>query len=331
MIKVAVCGIGSMGLNHLRVYSEMQDVQVIAVADEDKNRLDLAEMKYPIAAYTDYKELMEKEKPQAVSIVVPTSLHETFAIAAIESGAHVFIEKPIADSIESGERIIARAKQHNKKIMVGHIIRYNPAIQLLKQKLDAGMLGRIFQIFCRRTGPFPARIRDVGVVIDLAPHDVDIMCYLTGSKPLRVYAETMQKIHTQHEDLLLAILRFPNDITASLEINWLTPTKVREINVLGERGLFKVDDLTQDLYFYENSQANHELWSPLKQIKGVSEGIMTRFAVQRQEPLKLELQAFVNAIKQDVVMPISGEDGLLALRIALSLVASAQTNMVVEV
>jgi UDP-N-acetylglucosamine 3-dehydrogenase len=215
--------------------------------------------------------------------------------------------------------------------MVGHITRFNPAIRALKEQLDANKLGRIIQIFCRRAGPFPARIRDVGVVVDLAPHDLDIMRFITGLEPLRVYAETERHIHTEHEDLIFALLRFPQGITGALEINWLTPTKLREVLVLGERGLFRVDDLMQDLYFYENSQAKGELDSPLKNIKGVSEGSMTRFALNRVEPLKAELDAFITCVLENQPVPISGEDGLAALKLALALVKSGQDHQVIQV
>jgi predicted dehydrogenase len=152
------------------------------------------------------------------------------------------------------------------------------------------------------------------------------MRYLTGKNPLRVFAETERRIHTDHEDLLLGLLRFPDGITGSLEINWLTPTKVREILVLGERGLFRIDDLTQDLYFYENAQANGLLWPALLTLKGVSEGSMVRYAIQRHEPLKAELQAFIEAVRNDGPVPVSGEDGLAALKLALALVESGQTH-----
>jgi UDP-N-acetylglucosamine 3-dehydrogenase len=169
------------------------------------------------------------------------------------------------------------------------------------------------------------------VVVDLAPHDLDIMRYLTGLEPLRVYAETEQRIHTQHEDLMSGLLRFPDGVTGTLEINWLTPTKVREVLVLGERGLFRVDDLTQDLYFYENEQANGTLWPALQNLKGVSEGSMIRFALQRYEPLKAELQGFLKAVQQDSPVPVSGADGLAALRLALALVESGHSHQVIEV
>jgi UDP-N-acetylglucosamine 3-dehydrogenase len=327
-IKVAVIGAGSMGKNHLRVYSELPNVGLVAVSDIDSANTGTLAARFGVQYFADYRVMLEKEKPEAVSICVPTALHVEVAKTALEAGAHVLVEKPIAATVEEGEELIEKARSLGRQLMVGHIVRFNPAIQALKQKLDEGQLGRIFQIVSRRIGPYPARIRDVGVVVDLAPHDVDIMRFLTGSNPLRVFAETERRIHSEHEDLLLGLLRFPDGVTGALEINWLTPTKVREILVLGERGLYRVDDLTQDLYFYENAQANGVLWPALQTLKGVSEGSLTRFSMKRYEPLKAELQCFVEAIQNGGPMPVSGEDGLAALRIALALVESGKNHQV---
>lgn len=331
MIKAAVIGVGSMGKNHARVYSELPEVELVAVADAQLDSARAVAERYGVNYYANHLDMLEKERPQVVTIAVPTALHADISIQAMESGADVLIEKPIASNIEDALQIIQRSKELNRKLMVGHIIRFNPAIQALKQKISQGALGRIFQIDCRRVGPFPSRIRDVGVVIDLAPHDLDLMRFLTGTDPIRVYAETEQRIHTEHEDLLLGLLRFPDGITGMLEINWLTPTKVREVLVLGERGLFRVDDLTQDLFFYENAQVDLVTWDALQTLKGVSEGSMLRFALQRYEPLKVELQAFVNSVKDDTPTPVSGEDGLAALKIALALVESGKSHKIIEV
>jgi predicted dehydrogenase len=330
-MKVAVIGVGSMGKNHARVYSELPEADLVAVADVDQKLVAATAEKHGAHAYTDYLKMLKKEKPEAVSVVVPTAMHEEVGMAALEAGAHVLMEKPIAATVEEGQRLIEKARAVKKQLMVGHIVRFNPAMQALKQKLADGNLGRIFQVFCRRAGPFPARIRDVGVVVDLAPHDVDVMRFLIGADPVRVYAETERRIHTDHEDLVWGLLRFPDGVVGSLEINWLTPTKIREVLVLGERGLFRVDDLTQDLYFYENAQVNGDLWSALKTLKGVSEGHMIRYAIQRYEPLKAELQAFLGAVKESKPVPVSGEDGLEALRLALALVESGQKHQVIEV
>jgi len=331
MLKVAVIGVGSMGRNHARVYSELPEAELVAVADADGQVADRVASQFGVKAYADYRQMLEVECPQVVSIAVPTALHEEVATAALRAGAHVLVEKPIAATLEEGQRLIELAKRMSRQLMVGHIVRFNPAMQALKQKLADGELGRIFQIFCRRAGPFPARIRDVGVVIDLAPHDVDVMRFLTGLDPIRVFAETERRIHTEYEDLLWGMLRFPDSVVGSLEINWLTPTKIREVLVLGERGLFRVDDLTQDLYFYENAQAYGNMWPALQTLKGVSEGSMTRYALQRYEPLKAELQAFLRAVKEGAAVPVSGEDGLAALKIALALVESGKKHQVVEI
>ncbi len=331
MVKVAVIGVGSMGGNHARVYHELPEAELVAVCDVNKETLESVSHKLGVAGYEDYRELLEKERPEAVSVAVPTTLHEPVAAGALQAGAHVLVEKPITASYEEGCRLIECAEANQRQLMVGHIVRFNPALRALKQKLEAGHLGRIFQIGCCRIGPYPARTQDVGVVIDLAPHDIDIMRFLTGLDPTRVYAETEQRIHTDHEDLLLGLLHFPGGITGSLEINWLTPTKKREIWVLGEHGLFHVDDLTQDLYFYENAQVGGSLWPPLQTLKGVSEGEMTRYALLRYEPLKAELQAFLGAIQTGEPVAVSGKDGLNALRLALALVESGRTHRVVEV
>lgn len=319
-----------MGKNHARVYSELAEAELVGVSDANPATAEAISNIFGTQAFSDYHELLAKVKPQAVSIAVPTAMHEQVVTDALKSGAHVLVEKPIAASIEEGQRLIRLAKDVDRKLMVGHIVRFNPAIQELKKRLDAGELGRIYQVFCRRAGPFPARIRDVGVVIDLAPHDADIIRFLTGLDPIRLYAETEQRIHTDHEDLLFGMLRFPDGITAAVEINWLTPTKMREVLVLGERGLFRVDDLTQDLYFFENSQATGLAWDSLKNLRGVSEGGMSRFAIQRFEPLKAELQGFLKAIAANTAVPVSGEDGLAALRIALALVEAGKTHKVID-
>jgi len=330
-MRVAVIGVGSMGRNHARVYSELPGVELAAVCDSNPALAIQAAERFGSIAFTDYQKMLAEVKPEAISIAVHTALHHEVTLAALEAGAHVLVEKPIAATLEEGQEMIAKGHSLNRQLMVGHIVRFNPAMLQLKEKLDNGDLGRIFQILCRRVGPFPSRIRDVGVVIDLAPHDIDLMRYITGADPIRVFCETEQRIHTDHEDLLLGLLRFPEGVTGLLEINWLTPTKVREVLVLGEKGMFRVDDLTQDLYFYENAEVAQNFWPALQTLRGVSEGCMTRFALKKYEPLRAELEAFIKAIQNNERVPVSGEDGLAALRLALTLVESGEIHQVIEV
>ena len=200
MIRTAVIGVGSMGQNHVRVYSQLQDADLVAVTDTNADLSQSIGSYYGLRYYDNYLEMLEKEQPEAVTIAVPTALHKEVALKTMEAGAHILIEKPIAATLEEGLEIIETAKVLDRILMIGHIVRFNPALQELKNKIEAGALGKVFQIFCRRAGPFPSRIRDVGVVIDLAPHDVDIMRYIAGKDPKRVYAEIEQRIHTDYED-----------------------------------------------------------------------------------------------------------------------------------
>jgi len=331
MLKTAVIGVGAMGRNHARVYAEYDGVELVGVADSNESLAQDVASKYQVKAYKNYQDLLEKERPEAVSVAVPTAMHQEVGSAVLQAGAHVLIEKPIASTVEDGKRLMDLADQVGRKLMVGHIVRFNPAIRALREKMQAGELGRIFQIVCRRVGPFPARIRDVGVVVDLAPHDIDVMRYLTGEEPQTVYAQIARRVHTEHEDLIFGLLQFSSGMIGALEINWLTPTKVRETLVLGERGMFRVDDLTQDLYFFANADINGELWSALGTIKGVSEGEMIRYPLRRYEPLRAELEAFVEAILEDKPVPVSGKDGLEALRLAQALIQSGQSKQVVKV
>lgn len=330
-LKAAVIGVGSMGRNHARVYTELGDTALVAVSDANLATAQSIATKHGVLAYADYQEMLTREKPDIVTVAVPTRLHREVASAAMEAGAHVLVEKPIAATVEEGRALIARAHALKRHLTVGHIVRFNPAIQALKEHLDAGELGQLFQIVCRRVGPFPSRIQDVGVVVDLAPHDLDVMRFISNAEPVRVYAETQQKIHTDHEDLLTALLRFDNGITGMLEINWLTPLKVREITVLGELGMFLVNDLTQDLYFYENAGATGDGWNQLNVLKGVSEGKMIRFPLRRYEPLRAELEAFAKAVLNDTPVAVCGEDGLAALRLALALIESNRKHQIIEI
>ena len=331
MIKAAVIGVGSMGQNHVRVYREMSGVDLVGIADLDQATVERVARLRGTQPFTDYRHMLDVCRPDLVSVVVPTCYHRQVVLDVLDAGCHTLVEKPIAATVAEGEELIARAQGTGRKLMVGHIVRFNPAVEVLKAQLDAGELGRIFQVRCRRLGPFPTRVQDVGVVIDLATHDLDILRYLVGSPVVRLYAETEQKIHTAHEDTMIATLRFASGVIGSLDIDWLTPTKIREITVTGERGMFLVDDLNQELYLYENQAATAEQWSNLTIMHGVSVGRMIRYPISRREPLYVELEAFVSAVREDRPVPVSGADGLRALKLAHALVRSGQTGQVIEI
>jgi predicted dehydrogenase len=325
-IRVAVIGVGMMGRNHARIYAELPDVQLVGIADADVGAAEGIVQRYGGTAYTDYRRMLEEQRPDAVTIAVPTEDHYDVAIQAIEHGCHLLIEKPIAFSIEQGEQMIAAASAAGVCLMVGHIERFNPAVGALKEMLAQGQLGRIFHVDAHRQSPFPARVRDVGVVIDLAVHDLDVMRYIGSSEIVRVFAETERRIHSTNEDLLSGVLRMQDGAVGTLQVNWLTPTKVRELYVTGEKGMFRVDYLTQDLYFFENATASGHTWEALRMLRGVSEGQMTRYVVAKREPLRVELEAFLAAVRGEADVPVSGEDGLKVLKLAQAIVTSGMEH-----
>ncbi len=328
LLNAAVIGVGTMGRNHVRVLAGLPHVQLVAVADVDENAVMQVASTYKAHAYTDYREMFRQEDLDLVVIAVPTRLHTPIALDAITHGLHCLIEKPIASSVEEGEKIVRAAQDAHVKVTVGHIERFNPAVLELKRRLETGQLGRVFQIHARRVGPFPPRVQDVGVVFDLATHELNIMEYVIGAPIADLYAATRQEIHASHEDLLSALLSFENGTVGSLEINWLTPTKIRELSLIGERGMFLVNYLTQELHFIENGEITDQ-WDGLVALMGVSEGRHIKYELQRREPLRLELEHFVRSILQDAPPLISPEEALRAVYLAEKVLESGQKHSIV--
>ena len=331
MIKAAVIGVGAMGQHHARVYAQLDETCLVGVTDTNAQAAEQVARLHHTQTFSDHHQMLDQTNPDVVTIAVPTEFHHLVALDALDAGCHVLVEKPIAATEEQALELIDRAEKVGRKLMVGHIVRFDPAVQALKEHLDRGDLGRIFQVRCRRLGPFPSRVRDVGVVIDLATHDLDMIRFLTGQEVVRVYAETEQEIHSSYEDILVGTVRLADGTIGLLDVNWLTPNKIRELTVTGERGMFLVDHLTQDLYFYENAETNGERWSAISLLRGVSEGRMIRYPIQKYEPLKAELQAFVKAVSNDTAVPVNGQDGLAALRLAQALVRSGHEGRAVAI
>jgi predicted dehydrogenase len=323
-MKVGVIGTGSMGRNHVRVYSDIPDVELVAIADPDEKNVKSLAHKYHTKAYTDYKEML-KEDLDAVTSAVPTSFHTKVALDVFKKGIHVLLEKPIAANENEADEIINGAKEHGVVLTIGHIERFNPAVIELKKRMEKGELGKIHRIGIERLGPFPARIRDVGVVIDLAVHDLDILNYITESKIKRLYAETEKKIHTDHEDLLEANMKFKNGTLGMISINWLTPKKIRRVYVTGEKGMYLVDYLKQDLYFYENREATKTYNNPAT----VIEGMMKKFYINKKEPLRAEIENFIDSITEGKKPLVSPEAGKEALSLAIKLIESGREHKVI--
>jgi UDP-N-acetylglucosamine 3-dehydrogenase len=331
MTRVAVVGTGVMGKNHVRVYQEMPEVELVAIVDQNLAAVEQVSRIYNVPVYTDYCQMVRRERPDGVTVAVPTQAHYVVVKQLLEAGCHVLVEKPIATTLAEAEELIQTAERTERVLMVGHVERFNPAILELKRRLDRHEIGRVFQIHARRLGPYPARIQDVGVIMDLATHDLDIMRYLIGSDVRRVFAETGRELHSYCEDLFVGTLRFANGTVGLLEINWLTPTKIRELYVTGDRGMFRVNYLTQDLCFFENAETNGHDWSALSLLRGVSEGSMTQYAIQKKEPLRAELEAFIAQVQGKGALIVNGHDAKATLKLVMALIESALNGGAIEV
>jgi UDP-N-acetylglucosamine 3-dehydrogenase len=332
-LRAGVVGLGMMGRNHVRVWDEaVEGVELVAVADPDPAALARATTGRRARGFDDAERMLAEEELDLVSIVAPTSLHLPVTLAALRSGANVLVEKPIAATRDEATQMIEAAEAAGRMLTVGHIERFNPAIRELRRRLAAGELGRIFQVKATRLGPFPARIRDVGVVVDLAPHDLDVMRYRVDSEPIRLYAETERRIHTEHEDLFNGIIKFANGVVGVLDINWLTPTKRRTLTVTGERGMLLADYIAQDLVLFANPDAPETWENPGAgdRTTSVAEGEMTRYSIRREEPLVVELDEFARAVRDGGPPPVAPRDAMIALLLARTMVESAETGRVID-
>lgn len=328
-LRAAVIGAGMMGQHHVRAYREISGIEVVGFADVDEAMRRIIEQRHHVKGYADYREMLEVTRPHLVTIAVPTVHHLEVAREAIQRGIHVLVEKPIAETAADGQTMIDLAGEKQVVLAIGHIERHNPAIRALKVALKDGRLGPIFEMHAQRVGPFPARIRDVGVVLDLATHDIDVICHLAGSPAVRVFAETQQNIHSTREDMISGLIRFENGVTGMLQVNWLTPAKSRRLTVLGAGGMYEVDTITQDLTFYENGQMTDGFHS-LQLLRGVSEGRMIREKIDKREPLRIELEDFIDAVREGCPPLVTGDDSLNALRLATAMVQAGQTHQVIS-
>jgi UDP-N-acetylglucosamine 3-dehydrogenase len=330
MLKAAVIGAGSMGRNHARLYRTIPGVRLVGVVDPIQQAAELVGTRENVPHYADLGMLLDEQKPDLVSIAAPTSMHYEIGTQVIERGLHVLMEKPITSNVEQGEALLDLAKRKGITLAVGHIERFNPAVTELRRRVSQGMAGRIYKIVAQRLSPYPSRISDAGVVIDLASHDIDLMRYLMPEPILRIYGETLHSINSDREDSFNGLIRFASGAVGVLDTNWMTPTKVRRLTVTGARGFLECDLLSQELFFYENDNAPSQ-WDTLSVLRGVSEGNILGIRIKRQEPLEAELTDFVSAVRDKRPPMVTGEEGLETLRLALQFVRSGSSGQPVRI
>jgi UDP-N-acetylglucosamine 3-dehydrogenase len=324
VLRVGLVGLGSMGRNHARAIQEVEGLTLAGIADAQPS----AAVPGGIRLVRDVDELVALGIDLAV-VAVPTAAHEEIAVRLAEAGVHTMVEKPLAPDPLAARRIRNAFAHAGLVGCVGHIERFNPALLAMRARLANGELGEVYQIVTRRQGPFPARIADVGVVKDLATHDVDLTEWCAQSSFRTVTAHVAHRSGRRHEDLVVAVGRLESGVVTSHLVNWLSPFKERVTVATGERGAFVAETLSGDLTWHQNGTELTE-WQSVSSFRGVTEGDMTRLAIPKREPLVVELEAFrdaVRGVRDDVV---SMTDGLRAAVIAEALLQSAETGRSVD-
>ena len=275
--NVGVIGVGSMGYNHVRIYSELENANLVAISDMVRGTLDKVSKEFNTVGYVDYDNILQIDDIEVVNICVPTVFHHDVVMRAIEAGKNVLVEKPIASKLNEAEEMIKAAEDAGVTLATGHVERFNPAVRVAKKLIDEGAIGEVVTANSKRLGPFPPRIRDVGVAIDLAIHDIDIFNYLFNSRANTVFANMSSKLkNCEFEDHAEIMTKYDSGVLSILETNWLTPYKKRQLNITGIDGIISVDYGNQTVtLFKENNQ--------VEDIK-----------VENKEPLKEELRSFVD-------------------------------------
>lgn len=317
-LRAGLIGLGAMGRHHARVLREMDGVDLVAVADPGGDPFRVAGA---LEVLRDVEALIAAGIDMAV-VAVPTAFHEPVAVALAEAGVHTLVEKPIALDVPAGERVRDAFGRAGLVGCIGHIERFNPAIQEVRRRVAAGELGEVYQIVTRRQGPFPARIADVGVIKDLATHDIDSTAWVAGAAYDSVSAQTAFRSGRSHEDMVLATGRLADGVIVNHVVNWLSPMKERITIVTGERGALTADTSSGDVTFYANGTVATE-WESVASFRGVSEGDVIRYAIAKREPLRNELEAFRDAVLGEENRTVTMAEGLTTLRVAEAMLASA--------
>lgn len=325
-LRAGLIGLGMMGRHHARNLRAIDGVDLVAVADAMGDPHGVAG---GLEVLPDVDALIDAGVNYVV-VALPTEFHEEAGLKLAAAGVHALIEKPLAKTTEAAQALATAFAKAGVIGAVGHIERYNPALQSLRSRLEAGDLGDLYQISTRRQGPFPNRIADVGVVKDLASHDIDLTAWVTQRKYEWVGARTMFKSGREHEDMVSATCTLSGGLMSNHLVNWLTPTKERLTIVTGEKGMFVADTLTADLTFYANGQSLH-VWDDLAQFQGVTEGDVTKFAIAKPEPLRVEHENFRDAILGKDSDIVTLEQGAAVVEVCEAMIESANTNEFIRI
>ena len=310
-LGVAVVGTGFWGKNHARVYKELPSTELVAICDVNAERAKSVADQFGVKAYTTSTRMLKNEEIEAVSVCTWSTILAREALKALKAGKHVLVEKPMATNTKQAERLLETAEKNGLHLTVGFLMRFIPGLQQIREAVESKKIGELVCATARRVSQWPERVGDVGVVKDVAIHDIDVMRYIFNEDPIAVYAKTGSMRHKKFEDYAQIMLTHKDGKSAFIESNWLTPYKTRTLTVTGSDAIMRLDYITQ------------ELW--IEEPKGTRQ---PRYPWQ--EPLKLELQHFADCITAKKKPAITGADGLKALQIAEAALQSSAKNRAIK-
>jgi UDP-N-acetylglucosamine 3-dehydrogenase len=297
-LRIGVIGVGIMGSNHARVLAGLPNITLVGIADPDRTQAEFVAKALGCAAVGTVEALLDLGV-EAVTIAAPTELHHQVALTCIGRGIHVLVEKPIASTVAEGNEIVLAARRAGVTLMVGHVERFNPAVEAVKQAIRGE---DILSIAITRVGPFPPRMSKVGVVIDLAVHDIDLIRWFTDSEITEVQPQISSAV-AEREDIALLQFRTASGVLAHINTNWLTPFKARNVTV-ATRGKYVTGDLlTRQVTEYFGFQPDGSY-------------SMRHLSVGHSEPLRSELSSFADSVRSGAKPPVTGEEGVASLEIA---------------
>jgi predicted dehydrogenase len=314
MINLGVIGCGVWGRNHVRVLSELDNVNLEIISDLNIENLKKLNKTYKVKTTKNYQDILNNKNIHAVTISSPSSTHYKLVKQALLANKHVLVEKPITLNSKEGESLVKLAKKQNKILMVGHIFRYNPAVLKLKDEIKKGTLGKIRFMYGSRMGLMTPR-HDCGVIFDFALHDIDTFCYILGEWPLEVTAVATSIKETKHEDVGFITLKFRKGIVANIGVSWLTPKKIRDLWVIGDQKSAGLDYLSQELNIYNKGIVpEYNSFGEFK-LMTKSEGDDYRPFIKNKEPLKEEIINFIKSIEKKQKPVVDGQIGVNAVKI----------------
>lgn len=329
---IGIIGCGHWGPNFIRNFNHIEGTFVKYACDLSASRLSHIKDMYPgIITTQNFLQVLKDRQVDAVVIATTTDTHYRLAKEALLYNKHVLIEKPIATGISQAEELITLAEDNRRTLMVGHIFKFNPAINKLKWLIDRKELGRIYYMYSRRTNLGPLR-KDVNAIWDLAPHDISIFNYLLNRTSISVAAKGEKYLPHNLEDVCFISLTFPGHIFAHIHVSWLDPKKVREIVVVGSKKMAVFDDLNTEhpLSIYDRCvmkkkfKQDYDSFEEFKMI--IKDGKIATPLLKKAEPLRSECSHFIECIRKDKKPLTDGKDGLETIRVLKAIQDSLSKN-----